>query len=370
MGNKILITMKLSDKSLKYHIYPATLCSNCKEILIVRDKKGPEMAKVKYLCPPLWILKFRFATFIYKFFLLISLSIREKPSLILGFLLYPHGILALLVGKLTCRKAAVYLIAGPVELYKFAGSPIEKYSYVNKLPDLSIIGKLNLNTLKNYEIILVAGSLTKKFLLEKGISEKIIKVIPYAIIDNRFRQIQMKKEFDLIYVGRLTAVKHNDIILRVTYRLKYIFGISNIKTAIVGNGQLFTNLKKLSKELKIENNVKFLGFQENIAHWLNLSKLSILTSERETGPFSILESMMCGVPVISSRCSDTVIDLLKNHENGIIINKYNDVQSYTVEIIKLLKNPSLLNKYSNNAIHSVNKIKIANIQKLWNKIFE
>ncbi len=357
--------MKLSNRSVKYHIYPITLCEKYDEVLIVRDERGPAMAKVRYFCPPSWILKFRLATYLHKFFLLIVLSIKEKPSLILGFLLYPHGILGLLASKLTCKKAGVYLIAGPVELYQLMGSPTAKYSYTNRLPNLNIIGKINLSILKKYDVILVAGSFTKKFLLEKGINEKRIFVISYTVVDNTCQRMQQEKKFDLVYVGRLAPVKHVDIILEVTNRLKYEYGISNVKTAIVGDGPLIYNLKELSKKLEIVNNVEFLGFQDNIAYWFNVSKLSILTSERETGPFSVIESMMCGVPVISSRCSDSVIDLVKTCENGIVVNDYQDVQSFTVEIYKLLKNTELLSTYSNNAVRSADILKVSNISNLW-----
>jgi hypothetical protein len=40
---KILITMKLSDRSLKYHIHPLTLLKEVDKIIIVRDTEGPKI---------------------------------------------------------------------------------------------------------------------------------------------------------------------------------------------------------------------------------------------------------------------------------------------------------------------------------------
>jgi hypothetical protein len=180
---KLLITMKLADRSLKNHIYPLTLLKGIDEILIVRDTNGPEIEKVKYYCPPKWSLKFPILALFFKFLLMFFLSMREKPALIHAYLLFPHGILAFIAGKLTRRKVGISLIAGPVELYDFGGSPVGK-AYTKPLPKLSIKGKFNLTILKRFDIVTATGNFTKKFLINKGIKEDKIFLLPHLVGDH------------------------------------------------------------------------------------------------------------------------------------------------------------------------------------------
>ncbi|NQE53356.1 hypothetical protein C5S29_07165, partial [ANME-1 cluster archaeon GoMg3.2] len=152
---KLLITMKLADRSLKYHIYPITSLKEVDKILIVRDTTGPKMNKVKYYCPPNWSLKIPILALFFKFLLMIYLSIQEKPALIHSYLSFPHGFLAFLVGKLTRRKVGVSLIAGPMELYVWGGSPVEKYAYTKPLPELPVKGRIILGILKRFDVVAV-----------------------------------------------------------------------------------------------------------------------------------------------------------------------------------------------------------------------
>jgi glycosyltransferase involved in cell wall biosynthesis len=365
---KLLITMKLANRSLKYHIYPITSLKEIDKILIVRDTTGPKMNKVKYYCPPKWTLRFPVLALFFKFLLMIYLSIREKPALIHSYLLFPHGFLAFLVGKLTRRKVGVSLIAGPMELYVLGGSPVEKYAYTKPLPELPVKGKIILSILKRFDVVVVAGSFTKKFLLERGINENKIFTVPYVVIDNRCLPLQLTKIYDLIYIGRLAEVKHIEIVLHITNKLVREFGLSNLKVAIVGDGPCSEKLRKLCKKGALENNVEFLGFKEDIATYFNRSKLSIVTSERETGPLTVIESMMCGVPVIASRCSDTIIDLLRDGYNGSVIDDYQNVNSFAKVIIKLLQNPKVINMYSANAFKTAEKINTEKVAYIWENV--
>jgi glycosyltransferase involved in cell wall biosynthesis len=80
---------------------------------------------------------------------------------------------------------------------------------------------------------------------------------------------------------------------------------------------------------------------------------------------------MCGTPVIASKCSDTIIDTLKNNENGIIIDDYDDIDAYAENIFKLLNDNQFYKKISKNALDTAkmkNDIKI--ISSIWRDILK
>jgi glycosyltransferase involved in cell wall biosynthesis len=355
--------MKLADRSLKHHIYPISLLKEVDEILLVRDRKGPKIEKVKYYCPPKWTLKVPVMALFFKFLLMIYLSIREKPTLVHAYLLLPHGILAFITGKLTRRKVGISLIAGPVELYT-SGSPVEKYTYTKSLPKLSLTGKIMLGILKRFDVITTTGSFTTRFLVEKRIDENKIFILPH-VVDERFEPVEIKREYDIIYVGRLAPVKHVETLIKAISIVKK--SNPDITVAIAGDGSERNKLEELSIKMNVTENIFFAGFQSDVWNWYNKAKISVLTSEREGFPYSVVESLSCGVPVIASNCGD-MCDVLKDGYNGVIIEDYQDYESFATAIVKLLQNPQIITEYSNNALKTAENLTVEKAVLVWEGI--
>lgn len=360
----ILITMKLADRSLKYHILPLTLLSEIDKIILVRDKKGPLLDKVEYYCPPNCMLKIPILALFYKFILMLILSVVEKPAIVHSYLLFPHGILGFIVAKLTNRKCGVSLIAGPMELYELWGDPINKYSYCKPLPKLTVLGRIQLRIINACDLITVTGSFSKNFLMHKGIDKNKIFILPH-ILDDKFNIQNIIKEYDLIYVGRLIAMKHIDTIIKAVSVIKKYN--PNIKVVIVGDGECKVELEKLTNMLDLTDNINFVGYQSDVWYWYNKSKISILTSEREGFPYSVLESLNCGLPVIVSNCGD-ICDVIEDDYNGTIVDDYQDYNLFAEAIIRLLKDPILIKNYSANAFKTSNKINVNKVALIWKKI--
>jgi glycosyltransferase involved in cell wall biosynthesis len=78
------------------------------------------------------------------------------------------------------------------------------------------------------------------------------------------------------------------------YKLKYL---------IIGKGEYRKNLENLVNELKINDNIIFLGSKNNfeLPKYYSISDIAIFPSiANETFGISIAEAMACGVPVIST----------------------------------------------------------------------
>lgn len=360
----LLITMKLSNRNMMYHIYPITLLDEVDKVIIVRDMRGPDINKVQYYCPPSWTLKFPIVALLCKFFLMINLSIREKPKLIHGYLMFPHGILAFIVGILTRKKVGISLIAGPVELYTFGKSPIGKYPYCKSLPPLNFTARISLNLLNKCNIITVSGNYTINILDSLGINRGKIFILPHTI-DSTFKPANMVKEYDIVFVGRLAGVKHIEVLINSINLIRNTF--KDVKVAIVGDGECKTKLENLTRELDLSQNIFFVGYQSDVWKWYNRGKISTLTSEREGFPYSVVEALSCGLPVISSNCGD-VSDVLKNGYNGFIIDDYQDHNELAEVIFKLMSNSELLLECSNNAVKSIQCLTPESVANIWKKI--
>jgi glycosyltransferase involved in cell wall biosynthesis len=188
---------------------------------------------------------------------------------------------------------------------------------------LKILYTLAFKTIYNRADLMVAISrdVAEDLIKNYGINSDKIKVIynPYPI--DEIRQLaeepleaheQIFKHPVLITAGRLTKPKGQWYLLRVFKALKEKH--KDLKLVILGEGELKDYLVKLSEELGLKTyvwdrdalsesfDVYFLGFQKNPFKFIARSKLFVFPSLWEGFPNALVESMACGVCVVSSDC--------------------------------------------------------------------
>lgn len=97
----------------------------------------------------------------------------------------------------------------------------------------------------------------------------------------------------------------------------------NAQLFVAGNGDI-DDLKSRCRELKIENNVSFLGWINNTEKKELLAKTDvvILPSYAEGLPMSILEAMSVGLPVITTPVG-SVEDAITDHVHGLLVDPGN-----------------------------------------------
>lgn len=91
------------------------------------------------------------------------------------------------------------------------------------------------------------------------------------------------------------------------------------------------HLKELVKEKGIENHIIFTDKIENASSIVNQFNVFLMTSQREGGPTSVLESMLIGVPVVSTNVG-VVSEIIEDGKNGFIA----PVKNYKLLAEKLL----------------------------------
>lgn len=112
-------------------------------------------------------------------------------------------------------------------------------------------------------------------------------------------------------VGRLTAEKRQDIIIKAVAKSKHK---NEIVLVLAGKGPKKESYEKLAKKLKVKLRFTFLT-QEELINLHNISYLFIQASDVETESISCLEAIACGtVPVISNArmCATKQFSLNKN----------------------------------------------------------
>lgn len=189
---------------------------------------------------------------------------------------------------------------------------------------------------KAKKILWVSNSSYEGYAFHKFFAKK--SSVLYNIIDEE--QILDKKaqdgntyDYDMIYVGRLTYQKDPQRLMCLCARLKELR--PNLNVAIVGTGELEQEVKELCRELGIEENVHFLGFQPNPIKMVADSKAMILTSRWEGTPMCALEAMALGTPVVSTP-SDGMKDIVQDGVSGYLTE---DDERMAEVLLKIMTEP-------------------------------
>lgn len=112
----------------------------------------------------------------------------------------------------------------------------------------------------------------------------------------------------IINVGRLTQQKGQWHLIKSFKLIKEKIG--EVKLVILGEGELGPDLKNLAKELGLEKDILFLGWQKNPFKYLSRSGAFVLSSLWEGLGCVILEAMACGLPVVSVDCKSGPREIL------------------------------------------------------------
>ncbi|NJD76426.1 MAG: glycosyltransferase family 4 protein [Candidatus Methanoperedens sp.] len=116
----------------------------------------------------------------------------------------------------------------------------------------------------------------------------------------------------IVTVGRLVPRKRMHELIQI---MPYLTNQHNVKLLIVGDGPEKKKLINLSKSLKVNQHVKFVGFSHDPRNYLNASDIFALCSVEEALGLSILEAMACELPVAVKNVNG-ISDILDG--NGIL----------------------------------------------------
>ena len=109
------------------------------------------------------------------------------------------------------------------------------------------------------------------------------------------QQWQLAPERPLcVAVGRLVSVKAYDLLIRA-------WQDQNASLAIIGEGELQPQLQQLIDQLNLNDRVRLVGFRDDVARILPAADLLAISSEREGFSLVMVEALLAGTPLVSTR---------------------------------------------------------------------
>ena len=203
------------------------------------------------------------------------------------------------------------------------------------------------NSVSWYSAVMTRGDLTvtpSSFIADHlkrsyGLADGKIRVIPRAIDREKFDAAKLDSgfmagkraewgidgKFVVMGVGRITQLKGYDMLIRAVNRANADAVDRRFKLVLVGEAEelrrdVEIGLRRLVKELGMDEDVVFAGNQRKIAECLSLADVLVSSNTKKPEAFgrSMAEALAMGRPVVA-KAFGGALDIVEDGVNGVLV---------------------------------------------------
>lgn len=207
---------------------------------------------------------------------------------------------------------------------------------------------------RHADAVLVPGSKHHEFFSKLGVNGERIFIMPnvsnitlkdedYLNRDNIIRELSLKNQKVILFVGRLIDLKGVQYLIPAFAKLRQ--KMDQVKLLIIGDGECREELENISRGLKLDKYVLFRGNVDNdlLGAYYLLSNIfvlpSITTYYADACPLVVNEAMYFQKPVVTSDAVGTTF-MIKNGVNGYVVKERNS-DAICEAIYKILSDDEL-----------------------------
>ncbi|MEO1288475.1 MAG: glycosyltransferase family 4 protein [Chloroflexota bacterium] len=175
---------------------------------------------------------------------------------------------------------------------------------------------------------------------DMGVPSEQIRLLYSLYLDlDLYRPLNLEKQYDVLFVGRLASNKGIMLLMEVIKIVKQTH--PNIILAIRGEGDLKAQIEDFITQHSLELNVQFLPRvtdSSDMPRLYNQARMLVCASTVEGNPRVTIEAMACGTPIIST-CVGIMPEVIQNSENGLLVDWDSDTIANAIK--QLLDNERL-----------------------------
>jgi len=177
--------------------------------------------------------------------------------------------------------------------------------------------------------------------------------------------------YQILAVSFLVGWKNIVTMIRAMDILALTLKQPHVELLVIGDGPERKNLERLISDLQLNDNVKLLGYREDVGDFLHSSNLFAHPSLAEGFGIAVAEAMMAGLPIVAASAG-ALPELIINGESGLLVDPL-DAQAWAGAIIKLMNDATFAKQLGDNGkfraknMFSVEKF-VANYEKFYKEI--
>lgn len=134
---------------------------------------------------------------------------------------------------------------------------------------------------------------------------------------------------------------------------------------VFGEGELRPELEKEIEKLELKNDFFLVGAQDDAAQYLKAFDVFVLASVKEGFPYSILEAMAAGLPLVTSQVGG-VVEVVENEKNGLVVTPKKP-RELVKAVERILNSYELQEKFGKN---NLEKVKNYSLEKVVNEVIK
>ncbi len=172
-------------------------------------------------------------------------------------------------------------------------------------------------------------------------------------------------DFVMIYPAELSKRKNQTMLIKVMDIL--VRSTPDIHLLLPGKDGLKGYHAKLIADKGLERSIHLLGYRTDIPQLLKAADISVSTSYQEGLPMHVIEAMMTGLPVVSTRCRGAT-ELIVDGENGYLIH-FDDATHMADRITAIVDGNNATDNLDAKSLQSAQRYKIGNVLKVMRRLY-
>ncbi len=171
----------------------------------------------------------------------------------------------------------------------------------------------------------------------------------------------------LLGVGRLVDQKRFDCCLLsfATLAKRY----ADWDLVILGEGPLRGALESQIEALGLESRVYLPGGVGNVGDWYARADLYVMSSSFEGFPNTLVEAMAHGCTAVSYDCNTGPRDIIRDGEDGMLVNPVGDVAALTSALDQLMGDDERRERMAQKAIDVRERFSVESVLAMWDDVF-
>lgn len=169
----------------------------------------------------------------------------------------------------------------------------------------------------------------------------------------------------VICAGRYAPQKGYDLLMDAWRQLAYHY--SDWQLYIFGNGDR-SPYQKIVNRLGLGNSVHLMNATQDIVDEFTQSSIYVMSSRFEGFGLVLAEAMACGLPCISFDCPHGPRDIIRNGEDGLLVENGN-IQALAQALEHLITDEELRQTMGQHAAQNITRFSPDTIMKQWLELF-